>query len=339
MRTTAACIAIALSVLPAPGCSRDAGETQSVVVYTSVDQVYAKEVFDRFTEETGIAVRPVFDTEAQKTTGLYRRLLAERDRPQADVFWNGEICRTIQLTEEGLAADLGAVIPEGYPSRWVAPDGRWAAFSLRVRVIVYNTDMVRPEEVPTTLEALASEKWKEKFAIANPVFGTSATHAAALYEALGDEEAEGLLRRLAANAARVVEGNSVVRDLVARGDVPVGLTDSDDFYAGLLDGRPLGAVAADQSTTGAFVIPNSVMMLEGASRPESAKTFVRYLLSPGVEAALAASRCRQLPIRDDVARPDDMDVFSGLKPMEVDYGKVAARMEATSRRMDEIFGI
>lgn len=339
MKTTIASIAIALGALVMWGCSGDSKGTGSVVVYTSVDQVYAREVFKRFAEETGIVVLPVFDTEAQKTTGLYRRLLAERDRPQADVFWNGEICRTLQLVEEGLAADLGPVAPEGFPSQWIGPGRRWAAFSLRVRVIVYNVDMVKPEEAPTTLAELSSDRWKKRYAMANPVFGTSATHAAALYEALGDDAADALWRALAANAARIVEGNAVVRDLVARGDVPVGLTDSDDFYAGLLDGKPIAAVAVDQSSIGAFVIPNSVMILAGAPHEESARTFVRYLLAPGVEAMLASSRCRQLPVRDEVARPDDLDVFSDLKPMKVDYAKIAARMEATSRRMDEIFGL
>jgi len=58
-----------------------------VVVYTSVDQVYSEPVIRAFEKRTGILVLPVYDVEASKTTGLVNRLIAERGRPQADVFW------------------------------------------------------------------------------------------------------------------------------------------------------------------------------------------------------------------------------------------------------------
>src|SRR3990172_742730 len=58
-----------------------------VVVYTSVDDVFARPIAERFQQETGIEVRLVPDTEETKSTGLLNRLIAEKERPQADVFW------------------------------------------------------------------------------------------------------------------------------------------------------------------------------------------------------------------------------------------------------------
>ena len=330
---------VVLAALSLAGCGKGDEATREVVVYTSVDQVYAKEVFDLFTERTGIRVLPVFDTESQKTTGLFRRLLAERDRPRADVFWNGEVCRTIQLAGEGIAAPIEDCVPQDFPSRWVDPEGRWVALSLRARVLVYNKDLVDESTLPETLDALTKPPWQKKYAMANPVFGTSATHVAALYEKLGEEKADALVTALKANAARVVEGNSVVRDLVARGDVPLGLTDSDDFFAGQIDGAPIGAIPLDRKGAGAFVIPNSVMIVKGAAHPEAARAFVRFLLDGEVERLLAFGRCRQLPVCADVERPADLALFDNVEPMDVDYRDVAARMEKTSRRMDEIFGM
>ena len=54
-----------------------------------------------FTQETGIAVKAVYDSEAQKTTGLVTRIIAERGRPRADVFWNNEVAQTIVLKDKG----------------------------------------------------------------------------------------------------------------------------------------------------------------------------------------------------------------------------------------------
>lgn len=338
MRTAIGSIVTAIAVLAVPGCSRDAAETESVVVYTSVDQVYAREVFERFTEESGIKVLPVFDTEAQKTTGLYRRLLAERDRPQADVFWNNEICRTIQLAKSGAAGDISGLIPADLPRRWVDPQGRWAGFSLRARVIVYNTRLIpNADAAPKSLSELTRPRWRGKAAMANPLFGTTATHVAALSEALGDKEAEELLRGLKNNGIRLVEGNSVVRDVVARGEAAVGLTDTDDVFAGMQDGLPIAFVLPDQDGMGTFAIPNTVMHVAGGPNPEAARAFIRFLLSPATERQLAFARARQIPVRTGIERPAELAGLSGLRAMSVDYNRIAERMPATMRLVEDIF--
>ena len=74
--------------------------TDEVVVYTSVDDLYAREIFAAFTRETGIRVLPVFDTEEAKTLGLVHRILAEKAKPQCDVFWSGECARTVLLKKQ-----------------------------------------------------------------------------------------------------------------------------------------------------------------------------------------------------------------------------------------------
>lgn len=79
-------------------------EEKTVIVYTSVDQVYSEPVFAAFEKETGILVMPVYDVEATKTTGLVNRLIAEKARPQADVFWSGEFSQTIVLKNESVLA-------------------------------------------------------------------------------------------------------------------------------------------------------------------------------------------------------------------------------------------
>src|SRR6476661_7022367 len=53
------------------------------------------------TARTGIIVRPVYDNEAAKTVGLVNRLIAEKNNPQCDVFWNNEELRTHQLAHDG----------------------------------------------------------------------------------------------------------------------------------------------------------------------------------------------------------------------------------------------
>ena len=98
-------IALAITVAAVAGCGRS--ETRWLVAYVSQDQVYAEPILAQFTRETGIAVRAVYDSEAVKTSGLVNRLLAERQHPQCDLFWNNESLRTQQLVERGLIASNG----------------------------------------------------------------------------------------------------------------------------------------------------------------------------------------------------------------------------------------
>src|SRR6185503_11198257 len=75
-----------------------------VVVYTSVDEHFAKELATRFEKATGIPVTLRPDSEVSKTTGLIGRLRDLKSRPDGDVFWNSELSATLLLAKEGILA-------------------------------------------------------------------------------------------------------------------------------------------------------------------------------------------------------------------------------------------
>ncbi|HSH92994.1 MAG TPA: hypothetical protein VK968_02535, partial [Roseimicrobium sp.] len=112
MRRTVICGWLAAIVLAfaVAGCgSKDVPKTSApesqapvVVLYCAQDQIFAEPVLKEFRKQTGIEVRAVFDSEAVKTVGLANRLVAEKSRPQCDVFWGNEELRTRQLEVEGV---------------------------------------------------------------------------------------------------------------------------------------------------------------------------------------------------------------------------------------------
>src|SRR4051794_26781630 len=91
-----------LSAIAFPLMVNSGSKQNAVIVYTSQDQEYAEPIFNQFTKQTGIKVRPVYDNEAAKTVGLVNRLIAEKNNPQCDVFWNNEELRTRQLARDGI---------------------------------------------------------------------------------------------------------------------------------------------------------------------------------------------------------------------------------------------
>ncbi len=216
----------------------DSGGSE-VTIYVSTDRVFSEPILKAYEQKSGVKVNAIYDTEETKSTGLTNRLLAEKTNPQADVFWSNEPVRTLVLKKRGVLAPYKSASGDGIPAVFKDPEGYWTGFSARSRVIVYNTKVVKPEEAPQSVLDLADPKWKGQVAIADPRFGTTSFHVAALYAELGDERADEFFRKLKANDVKIVSANSIVRDMVARGEVKVGLTDTDDVNVALEDKQPV----------------------------------------------------------------------------------------------------
>lgn len=302
---------------------RQPGEAaREVTIYTSVDQVYSEPVLRAFEAETGIRVNALYDAEAAKTVGLVNRLIAEKDAPLADVFWNGEFSQTLVLKEEGVLAPYASPAAEDLPVLFVDPEGFWTAFGGRARVLFVNTAMMDEADWPRSIFDLPARA--SDIAVANPLFGSTATHAAALAAALGPQEALGFFEALKAGGARVVDGNAVVRDMVAAGRVPMGLTDTDDACVSIEKGAPVAVVFLDQKEggIGTLVVPNTVALVANAPHPELGRVLADYLLSPETEAMMIESGWVQIPSRPS---PVEGKCFGTLDVRGMQVGMAAIR--------------
>jgi iron(III) transport system substrate-binding protein len=310
-----------------------------VTVYVSTDRVFSEPVLQEYERRSGVEVAAVYDTEETKSTGLANRLLAEMARPQADVFWSNEPVRTLVLESRGVLAPYRSPSAEGIPPELVDPDGYWTGFSARIRVIAYNTTLVKPEDTPRSVFDLADPRWRAQVAIADPRFGSTSFHVAALYVAAGDQKMDEFFRRLKENQVRIVDGNSVVRDLVARGEVQVGLTDTDDVNVGIEDGQPIAMVLPDRAGLGVPVMPNMVSLVANAPHPEEGRRLIDYLLSADVERQLAESEAVQIPLHAGVPAPRNLPAIDTFRPMTLDYAAAAARVEEVTARLADILGL
>ena len=336
------CVATTLASVAATACrssSESRGEAPPVTIYVSTDRVFSEPVLQEYQRRSGVEVNAVYDTEETKSTGLANRLLAEKERPQADVFWSNEPVRTLVLKSRGVLAPYRSPNADGIPPVLVDPEGYWTGFSARMRVIAYNTNTVKEDEAPKSVFELADPKWKGQVAIADPRFGSTSFHVAALYALAGDEKMDDFFRRLKANGVRIVDGNSVVRDLVARGEIKAGLTDTDDVNVAIEDGQPVAMVLPDRDGLGVPVMPNMVSLIANSPNPDGAKQLIDYLLSADVERQLAESEAVQIPLHSGVPGPKNIPAIGSFKPMTLDYAKAASRVEDVTNRLATILGL
>jgi iron(III) transport system substrate-binding protein len=323
--------------LSSTGCWWTAGP--EVIVYTALDSEFAEPIFDDFTAQTGIAVRAKFDTESTKTVGLAEAILAEGSRPRCDVFWNNEILNTLRLQRRGLLAAYQPPIAENYPAAYRSPRGLWHGFAARGRVLIVNTDLVPAAGRPRSIRDLADPKWRGRGGLAKPLFGTTATHAACLFAFWGDEKAKQFFQQLKANQVQILSGNRQVAATVGGGKLNFGLTDTDDAVAELEKGMPVAIVYPDQGGDGmgTLFIPNTLAIIQGGPNGQAARRLIDYLLSPEVEAKLAAGPSAQIPLNSQVDVKVRVETPRTIKAMAVDFDAAAAKWDTAAKFLRDEF--
>ncbi len=332
-RVAAALVAVAVTTA---GCKGRGGN--DVVVYTSVDQVFSEPVFRHCEHETGLRVRAVFDTEETKSTGVLNRLVAEGKRPQADVFWSGDPVRPFILARRGLLEPYRSGNAEGIPAGFRAIDGTWTGFAARARVLLVNTKLVAEADRPVSVRDLADPRWRGKTAIANPLFGTTTMHIAALFSVWGEAEAGAFLAALKANEVRIAASNGEVKRLVVAGEIAFGLTDTDDAHQAVEAGESVAVVYPDQGSGGALVMPTTVVLIKNGPHSASGRRLIDCLLTAEVEG-LMATAAAHMPLRAGVPTPANVRGVDSIEAMAVDYGRVAEMMEEIQPRLREWTGL
>jgi len=322
------------------GCKQD---NDHLVVYTSVDRVYSEEVFKLFTEETGIEVKAVYDVEATKTTGLVNRLISEKDKPVADVFWNGEIIYTLRLKEENVLAPYKSENSQGLPDQFVDSEFMWTAFGGRARVFIVNKDLIDRSDIEPSIYKMHLQAEEYSIGLAKPMFGTTATHVAGIYAIKGQDETYNLFKQIDESNVNIVDGNGAVRDMVVSGQLDFGLTDTDDALSAVNKGAMVDLVFPDQEDDecGTLIIPNSVALIQGCDNSEEGKLFIDFLLEKDTIEYMISIGWIQIAYKDDLLIDENLKPFlpedGDLKIMQVSFEEIVEKLMESSEDMKDLF--
>jgi iron(III) transport system substrate-binding protein len=306
------------------GVVREAA-AQSVVVYSALDREFAEPVLKAYGQQNGVRVLPKFDVESTKTVGLTNLIVVEAARPRCDLFWNNEILNTLRLKERGLLAPYHPRHARDLPETFKAKDGTWYGFAARARILIVNTKLVAEADRPKGIKDLLDPKWKGKIGIAKPLFGTTATHAACLFTAWGDDKAKAFFRDLKANGVHVLSGNKQVALAAGSGEIAIGLTDTDDAMGEIDAGSPVSIIYPDREADGlgTLFVPNVLAIIKGSPHPKEAEALADYLLSPDVEGALARGPSAQIPLLKSTKVAARVETPKTVHAMDVDFEAAA----------------
>jgi iron(III) transport system substrate-binding protein len=287
-------IVVAVAVIGPWLAGRRQSDGRRLVLYCAHDAQFASALIEMFQAQTGITVDVRYDEEANKSLGLTSLLIAERDQPRCDVFWNNQTLGTIRLRKAGVLTPLEASAVQRIPEAFRDPGGYWCGFAARLRVWIVNTDKLTAD--PAAIDQQMKSDSLTTVAIANPLFGTTLTHYTVLCQQIGLDGLKAWHQSLQDRHIRVARGNAAVKDLVAEGACALGLTDSDDYFVAVDAKRPVAMLPVRTPSGKTICIPNSVAMIRNSPNPDAAREFVKFLLSESTELALAQSAARQIPL-------------------------------------------
>lgn len=309
-------------VLQLSGCRRHSGPDE-IIVYCGVDEPVASKIFDQFEKQTGLHVSVRYDIESSKSIQLAGKIEAEKDHPQADVYWSSEPFQNARLADEGL---LEAYVPGSAADilpQFKDPGHFWTGTALRARVLAVGVGSRAPPFVIKSIGDMADPRLDGDVVMSRPTSGATIAHVTALYVVWGPEKSREFFRKLRANHVKLVGGNAEVANQVGDGNYALGLTDNDDITNKRAEGGKMTMVIPDQSGMGTLALPTTVGLVKGAPHAEAAKKLIDFLAGAQTERSLIDQKFARWSVRAGAG--------DSIRAMDVDY-RAAVRIYAQAQR-------
>jgi iron(III) transport system substrate-binding protein len=213
---------------------------------------------------------------------LARRIELERANPRGDVFLGTTAGFAELMREKGLLDTFASPLLREVPAEFRSPDNTWVPITARVRVLLYNTNLVKLGDAPRSSFDLTGPAWKGRLAVASMGERTTVGWLAAILALKGEETTRRYVEGLRANGLKVLQNNTEVRKAVASGEYSVGITNHYYYLLQLQDNpqSPVGIIYPDQGPgdMGTPIFAITAAILRGARNAETARAFLEYLL-------------------------------------------------------------
>ncbi len=249
----------------------------TVSVYTSLAPTEAAPLVEAFEKKYGIKVQM---WRALSDAVVTRALSEARGRRNvADVIeTNGPEMEA--LAREQLLAEFHSPYLADMPPAVIPKHGQWVPDRLNFFVVAYNSKKFKPEDLPKTYEGFLDPKWKGRIAIE----ATDAEWMGGVVKTWGEARGMAFMRKLAEMKPDVRKGHVLLAQLIASGEVDVGLT---AYHANAESFKKRGAPVDWAPVEPVIARPQGIGVLRQAPHPHAALLFADFMLSPEVQGMLA----------------------------------------------------
>jgi iron(III) transport system substrate-binding protein len=247
-----------------------AAQEKTVVLYTSLAPTESGPLAQAFEKKTGVKVelwRALSEKVVQRalTENRARRFtvdVIETNGPEMEM-----------LAREQLFAEVKSPYLADIPAAAIPKHRQWVPDRLNFFVVGYNTAKVRRDELPSDYRGFLDPKWKGRLGLE----ATDTEWMATLVKLWGERDGMDFFRKLADMRPDVRKGHVLLAELIAAGEIPVGLTvynsNAESFKrrGAPIDWVPVKPVVAR---------PQGIAVSRNAPHADAARAFVDFVLSP-----------------------------------------------------------
>ena len=315
-------------VLIGAACGSD-GDT--ITVYSGRTANLIEPLLEDFTSATGIDVEVRFGQSAD----LALLISQEGDRSPADVFISQSPGAVGFLAGEGLLRPMGDDVLELVEPQFRNVDGLWAGITGRVRVLVFNQDLVDPADLPTSVFDLTDEVFRGRVGVAPPN-GSFQDFVTAMRELHGDDTTLEWLRGLADNDPQIYANNTSIVQAVGRGDVPFGLVNHYYNHRALAEDPGLASenYFFPDGDVGSLLIATAVGVVSSTDDSELADRFVEFMLGEQAQRFFSEETF-EYPLASGVAPAAVLPPLASIDIATYDFDRLGGGLERTKELIDE----
>lgn len=298
-----------------------ATESKEVNLYTSRHYDVDNELYEQFKQETGIKVN-LIKGEADE---LLERIKREGDGSQADLFLTADVGRLFRAKEAGILQSVSSdVLDKQIPKKFQDEDQMWYGLTKRARVIIYNKNKVKPEEL-STYEALVDPKWKGRVLVRSSESVYNQSLLASFIELDGEKEAKDWAAGIVNNLARNPEGGD--RDQAKAIAAGIGdLAIMNTYYFGQMlnsndaeevkVAEELGVFFPNQETTGAHVNISGAGVVKTSKNKENAIKLLEFLSAKEAQGKFAEANY-EYPVNEEVEPSELLKSWGEFKEQDI----------------------
>ena len=292
----------------------EAGKKEGkVVVYGSVVPQAMEGLHRGFKKKYGIDV----EYWRGDSTKVSERALTEwrTGRPGFDVV---EGNRGVQLImkSEGLFAKYIPPSSEKFPAKVKEKDALITPWRVLPISMLYNTDMVKPADLPKTFDDLLDPKWMGKISLPDPTRHTTTAQFLWNLQQFKKDKWLDFVKALAKQKPVLVESLAPVTTTIIKGEAQVGITYIKYIkqYKG-----PVSYIPMDKYLTD----PNYMSLSAKAAHANAAKLYIDFACSPEGQK--------------EIAEDGEFVLAPGIYPPIKDADKVAPRIVFMENPSEEEF--
>jgi iron(III) transport system substrate-binding protein len=313
-------------------CSIGDGGGDRLTIYSGRQEELIAPLLKDFSDQTGIGI----DVRYGDSADLALLIDEEGDRSPAEVFLSQSPGAVGFLDADGRLERLPASVLDRVEPRFRSADGRWVGVSGRVRTLVFNTEVVSPDELPESVFDLTGEQYRGDVGVA-PANASFQDYVTAMRELVGDSRTLEWLEGMVANDVRTYANNIAIVEAVGRGEIPFGLVNH--YYNEEVKAEDPAAPSANHlfpgEDVGSLVLVTAVGVLDTADDQEQAQRFVRFLLTRPAQEFYARETL-EYPLAAGVEPVvEDLPPLSEIDSPQLDLSTLGAQLTRTKELIEE----